>query len=70
MRVRTSNATRFTVTALVRGRVVARKVHAGSARTGVRLTLATPRRGRLVIRIRASGPGGDALRVVNRKAPP
>jgi hypothetical protein len=70
VRVRTSNSTRFTVTALVRGRVVARRVHAGSARRGVRLTLATPRRGRLVIRIRASGPGGDVLRVVNRKAPP
>ena len=70
VRVRTSNATRFSVTALVRGRVVATKLHAGSARSGVLLKLATPRRGPLVIRIRASGPGGDALRVLNRKAPP
>src|SRR4029077_13779600 len=70
IRVRTHNSTRFTVTALLRGHVVAAKVHAGSARTDVRLTLATPRHGRAAIRIRASGPGGDVLRVINRKALP
>jgi hypothetical protein len=69
VRVRTSNSTSFTVIALVRGRTVARATHPGSGRKGVSLTLATPRHGRLVIRIRAIGPGGDSLRVISRKAP-
>jgi hypothetical protein len=69
VRVRTRNSTRFTLTALVGGRIVAKAAHSGSARAGVRLTLETPPRGRLVIRVRAFGTGGNALRVVNRKAP-
>jgi hypothetical protein len=69
VRVRTRNSTRFTVTALVGGRIVAKAAHSGSARAGVRLTLETPPSGRLVIRVRAFGTGGNALRVVNRKAP-
>jgi hypothetical protein len=70
VRVRTSNATRVTVTALLHGRIVARAAHAGPAGAGLRLTLTTPRHGRLVIRIRAFGPGGGALRQVTRKASP
>ena len=69
VRVRTSNSTRFTVTALVGGHIVARRTHTGSARTGVRLKLTTPRHGKLTVRIRAIGPGGAALRVITRKAP-
>ena len=34
------------------------------------LSLTTPRRGMLVVRIRAFGPGGGALRVVTLKARP
>jgi hypothetical protein len=68
VRVRTSNATRFTVTALLGGRIVSKAAHAGGARAAVRITLKAPRRGRLVIRVRAFGPGGGALRLVAIKA--
>ena len=70
VQLRTANATRVTVSVLRAGRIVAKTAHAGSARAGVRLTLTTPRRGRLVIRVRAFGPGGSALRLVTVKAPP
>jgi hypothetical protein len=70
VRVRARNATRLTVTALLKGRIVSRTAHAGSAGAGVRLTLKTPRRGRLVIRIRAFGPGRGAVRLVSVKARP
>jgi hypothetical protein len=68
--VRSGNATRLTVTALLKGRIVSRTAHAGSARAGVRLTLKTPRRGRLVVRVRAFGPGGSAVRLVSVGARP
>jgi hypothetical protein len=68
--VRAGNATRITVAALRKERIVARAVHAGPARTGVRLTLTTPRHGTLVIRVRALGPGGGAVRLITRKARP
>ncbi len=64
VRVRTSNATRFTVTVLRAGRIVVKGAHAGSASKGVRLVLKTPRRGRLVIRVRAFGPGGAVVRLM------
>jgi hypothetical protein len=70
VRVRTANSTRFTVVALLGGRIVAKAAHAGSARAGVRLTLTTPRRGRLVIRVRAFGRGAAAVRLVAVRAPP
>jgi hypothetical protein len=70
VRVRAANATRVTATVLRNGRIVARATHAGSARSGVKFTLAAPRHGKLVVRIRAFGPGGGALRVVTPKARP
>jgi hypothetical protein len=70
VRVRTSNSTRLTVTALRNGHVVAKGVHAGSAKRGFSLTLKTPRRGRLVIRIRIYGPGGVIERSLGSKARP
>jgi hypothetical protein len=68
VRVRAGNAARITVTVLRNGRIVARKARA-SAGAALTLTLGTPRRGRLVVRVRALGPGGGALRVVTRRAP-
>ena len=68
--MRAANATRVTATVLRNGRIVARATHAGSARSGVKFTLAAPRHGKLVVRIRAFGAGGGALRVVTRKARP
>ena len=70
VRVRTSNATRVTVTAVRAGVVVAKAVHAGSARRGATLTLKTPRRGRIVVRIRVEGPGGVVRRALWRAARP
>jgi hypothetical protein len=70
VRVRAANATRVTATVLRNGRIVARATHAGSARSGVKFTLAAPRHGKLVVRIRAFGPGGGPLRVVTPKARP
>jgi hypothetical protein len=70
VRVRTSNATRVTVTAVLGGKVVAKAVHAGSAKHGVTLTLRTPRRGRLVVRIRLEGPGGVVRRALGSAARP
>jgi hypothetical protein len=70
VRVRTSNSTRFTVTALRNGRIVAKAAHAGSAKRGVGVTLKTPRFGRLVIRVRVYGPGGRIQRSLGSKARP
>ena len=70
VRVRTSNATRFTVTVLRAGRIVVKGAHAGSAARGMRLVLKTPRRGRLVVRVRAFGPGGAVVRLVTVGARP
>ncbi len=70
VRVRASNATRVVATVTRNGRVVAKAAHSGSARKAVKLTLMTPRRGTLVVRVRALGLGHDALRVVTRKARP
>jgi hypothetical protein len=70
VRVRTSNSTRFTVTALRNGRIVAKLAHAGSAKHGLSLALKTPRHGRLVIRIRVYGPGGMVERSLGSKARP
>jgi hypothetical protein len=70
VRVRTSNATSFTVTALAAGRVVAKARHAGSAGKGIRLLLKAPRSGALVIRVRATGPGGAVTRLVTVRARP
>jgi hypothetical protein len=66
--LRTRDATRVTVTALLNGRIVSRAVHAGSADAGVRLTLKAPRRGRLIVRVRAFGPGGATVRLVSVRA--
>jgi hypothetical protein len=68
--VRTSNATRVLVTVLRNGTVVARAAHAGSAKHGVTLTLRTPRRGRLLVRIRIVGPGGHVQRALWSRARP
>ena len=70
VRVRASNATRVVATVTRNGRLIAKAAHSGSARKGVKLTLTTPRRGTLVVRVRALGLGRDALRVVTRKARP
>ncbi|MDP9256864.1 MAG: hypothetical protein M3Q31_09950 [Actinomycetota bacterium] len=70
VRVRAANATRVTATVLRNGRIVARAAHTGSARSGVKFALTVPRHGKLVVRIRALGPGGGALRVATRKARP
>jgi hypothetical protein len=70
VRVRTSNSTRFTVTALRNGRIVARAAHAGSAKRGLSVTLTTPRHGRLVVRVRVYGPGGMVQRALGSKARP
>jgi hypothetical protein len=70
VRVQARNATSVTATALRNGHIVAKAAHSGSARTGVKLALATPRHGKLVVRIRALGLGGGVLRVVTRKARP
>ena len=70
VRVRTANSTRFAVTVLRNGRVVAKAAHTGSARRGVALTFATPRRGLLKIRVRISGPGGTIIRLLGAKARP
>jgi hypothetical protein len=70
VRVRASNVTRVVATVLRNGRVTAKAAHSGSAHTGVKLSLVTPRRGTLVVRIHALGLGRDALRVVTRKARP
>lgn len=70
VRVRTSNATRFTVTVLRAGRIVVKGAHTGSAGKGIRLVLKTPRHGKLVIRIRAFGPGGAVVQRVTVKARP
>ncbi len=70
MRVRAANAKRVTVTLLRNGRIIARATHAGSARRGVKFALAAPRHGTLVVRMRALGPGGGALRLVTRSALP
>ena len=70
VRVRTSNSTRVTVTVLLRGRIVAKAEHKGSAKHGVRFGLKTPRHGAVVVRVRAFGPGGGALRLVTVKARP
>ena len=68
VRVRAANAARVTATVLRKGRIVARSAHAARARAIVRLALTTPRHARLVIRIRALGPGGGAVRVVTLEA--
>jgi hypothetical protein len=70
IRVRTSNSTRFTVTALRTGKAVAKATHAGSAGRGILVTLKTPRRGLLVIRIRIGGPGGTLVRSLASRARP
>jgi hypothetical protein len=70
VRVRAGNTTRVTATVLRNGRIVAKAAHAGSARAGVTFTLTTPRRGKLVVRIRALGRGRGALRVITREARP
>jgi len=70
LRVRTSNATRVTVTVLRNGHIVAKAEHKGSATKGVRLGVRTPRHGKLVFRVRAYGPGGGAVRLVTVRARP
>jgi hypothetical protein len=70
VRVRTGNATRFTVTLLRNGRIVAKAEHKGSARTGVLLTVKAPRHGTVIVRVRALGPGGSAVRLVTARAHP
>jgi hypothetical protein len=70
VRVRTSNATRFTVTVLRAGRIVVKGERRGSAGKGFRLVMKTPRRGTLVIRVRAFGPGGGVAKLVTVRARP
>jgi hypothetical protein len=70
VRLRTSNATAFSVTVIRAGRVVAKVQRARSARKGLKLTLKAARRGKLVIRVRATGPGGAVVRNVMVKARP
>jgi hypothetical protein len=70
VRVRVRNATRVLATVLRNGRVIAKKAHSGSASATVRLSLTTPRRGTLVVRVRVVGLGAEAVRVVTRKARP
>jgi hypothetical protein len=70
VRVRTANSTRFAVTVLRNGHVVAKAAHAGSAKRGVALTFRTPRRGVLKIRVLLYGPGGTVTRLLGSKARP
>jgi hypothetical protein len=70
VRVRTRNATRFTITVLRAGRIIAKVAHAGSASKGVRLGLEVSRRGKIVLRVRANGPGGAVIRNVTVRARP
>jgi hypothetical protein len=55
-------------TVLRNGRIVARTARAASG-AALTLALGTPRRGELVVRARALGSGGGALRAVTRTAP-
>jgi hypothetical protein len=70
VRVRAANAARVTATILRNGRIVARATHAGSAGRGLKFALTTPRHGTLVVRVRAFGPGGSALRLITARARP
>jgi hypothetical protein len=70
VRVRAADAARVTVTLLRNGRIVARSARARPGHAVVTLTLATPRHGKLVVRIRALGPGGGAVRVIRLGARP
>ena len=68
VRARAVSATHTTATMLRDGRIVARTARAASG-AALTLALGTPRRGELVVRVRALAPGGGALRFVTRKAP-
>jgi hypothetical protein len=70
VRLRAAGAARVTVTALRNGRIVARSARARPGHALVTLTLQTPRHGKLVVRIRALGPGGGALRTIRVGARP
>jgi hypothetical protein len=70
VRVRTANSTRFAVTVLRNGRIIAKAAHAGSARRGIAVRFKTPRHGRLTVRVRAYGPGGAVVRLIAVKARP
>ena len=71
VRVRTRNATRFTIAALRAGRIVGKVCAQRLGRQkGVRLRLKAPRHGKLVLRVRAIGPGGAVVRTVTVKARP
>jgi hypothetical protein len=59
------NPNDFTV--LRNGRIVARTARAAPG-AALALALGTPRRGELVVRVRALGPGGGALRAITRQA--
>ena len=66
--VRCSNATRLVASVLVHGRVVASASQGGSLRHGATFELRAPRRGRIELRIRAVGAGGDVARVMSVRA--
>ena len=70
VRVRTANSTRFTVTVLRKGRILAKAAHPGSARHGIAIGFAAPRHGVLTVRVRAYGPGGAVVRLIAVKARP
>jgi hypothetical protein len=54
----------------VHGRVVASASQGGGLRHGARFKLRAPRRGRIELRIRAVGAGGDVARVISVRALP
>jgi hypothetical protein len=68
--VRCSNATRLVAAVLVHGRVVASASQSGSLRHRATFKLRAPRRGRIELRIRAVGAGGDVARVISVRALP
>jgi hypothetical protein len=68
--VRCSNATRLVASVLVHGRVVASASQGGSLRHGATFKLRAPRAGRIELRIRAVGAGGDVARVISVRALP
>jgi hypothetical protein len=67
--VRCSNATRFTASLLVRGRVFSTVSHRGSSNV-VKLALRAPRSGRLRVRIQAFGADGASTRMITIRVSP
>jgi hypothetical protein len=66
--VRCSNATQLLATVLVHGRVIASASHRGSSSKGFTFKLRAPRRGTILVRIRAVGAGGTVVRTFTVKA--